>query len=60
MIINGKNYRKLKIGEIVRKNDVHNDGHKVFSDMVGQKLKKADMKYYSVYRKKNDQTDNQS
>lgn len=50
MKVNGKVCRKLKVGENVRKTDVHNDGHFVFSDMVGKPIKKADMRYYSVYR----------
>jgi hypothetical protein len=50
MIINGIICRKLKVGEIPRRTDVHNDGHSVFQDMVGKPLRKSDMKFYSVYR----------
>ena len=50
MIINNMKCRKLKVGEIVQKTDVHNDGHRAFSVMVGKPLEKRDMQFYSVYR----------
>lgn len=48
MIINGKKYRKLPKGRLVRKTDVFVDGHEVESYNVGKP--NTDDKYYTVYR----------
>lgn len=48
MKINGKNYKLLKKGAIVRKTDVFVNGHEVESYNVG--IKNTDEKNYRLYR----------
>lgn len=50
MKINYKQYRPLRVGEIMRKTDVFNDGHEIESFSVGKKMLKKDKKYYQAYR----------
>lgn len=50
MKINGKKYRPLKVGEIMKSTDIFVNGHEVETYSIGQPMLKMNKKFYQAYR----------